>query len=57
MQKYKRSLAAGGSGKAVKDVARKLQWSLFEKQHLASFRAELTGYTESINLLIATASV
>lgn len=57
IQKYKRSLATGGSGKTIGDTARKIQWSVSEKQHLMSFRAELTGYTESINMLIATASV
>jgi hypothetical protein len=57
IQKYRRSLAAGGSGNVIADVTRKIQWSVSEQEHMASFRAELTGYTESINMLIATASV
>jgi len=57
IQKYKRSLVTGGSNNVIEDSTRKIQWSISEKDHIASFRAELTGYSESINVLITTAGV
>jgi hypothetical protein len=53
--KYESSLAASGSGSIIKDTARKLQWRASQKEaELVKFRAEVTGYTDSINMLIAT---
>ena len=55
IKKYSRSLAAGGSGNILKDTARKIQWRASQKEaEIAKFRAELTGYSESINMLLAT---
>jgi hypothetical protein len=57
IRKYGKSLAAGGSGNSFKDAARKVQWELCEKDEVARFRVEVAGYSNSINMLLATASV
>ena len=57
LKKYRGSMVAGGSGNPVKDIGRRLQWSMAEKDHIARFRAEVTGYSNSIHMLIATAGV
>jgi|SRR5215469_4918252 len=57
IRKYNKSLGVGGSGNRLKDAARKLQWSVSEKDEVAKFRAEVVGYSNSIHMLIATASV
>lgn len=49
--KYGPSLAEGGSGNVFKDVARKIQWKLEEKD-VERFRAELAGHTSSLKLLL-----
>ncbi|KAK3332118.1 hypothetical protein B0T19DRAFT_456649 [Cercophora scortea] len=56
IRKYDGSLAArGGSGNRLMDVARKVQWKASDKQRdIDKFRVELTGYTESLGLLLAT---
>jgi hypothetical protein len=56
--KYGGSFAVGGSGNALKDAARKIQWRASQKgAEIAKFRAEVTGYSESINMLLATGMV
>ncbi len=56
--KYKKSLSPTGSGSTMKDAARKIQWKAEGKhEEVAKFRAELTGYTESINMLLSTMSM
>jgi len=58
IDKFEKSLATGGSGNVVKDTARKFQWKLSGKEEqIAAFRAEITGYTESISMLLATAKL
>lgn len=51
LQKYQPSLRPGGSGNRIKDVARKIQFKLDEKD-VAKFRGEVTGYTVALNLLM-----
>lgn len=56
INKYKRSLAVEGSGNVLKDTARKLQWKLASKdEEIARFRLEVMGYSESLNMPLATA--
>jgi hypothetical protein len=58
LDKYSKSLATGGSGSFVRDATRKVQWKITKKdEEIAKFRAEITGYTESINMLLATAQM
>jgi len=58
IEKFKTSLATNGSGNVLKDTARKFQWKLSGKEgQIATFRAEITRYTESINMLLATAKL
>jgi hypothetical protein len=58
IKNYSSSLTVGGSGNGIKDVARKVQWRASHKQDsTARFRAQITSYTESINMLLATAKM
>jgi hypothetical protein len=58
IKRYKNSLTDGGSGNMLKDTARKLQWRLSSKdEDFAKFRAEVMGYSESLNMLLATAQL
>jgi hypothetical protein len=58
IKKYGRSLAAGGSGNFLKDATKKIQWRASQKDaEIAKFRAEITGYSDSINMLLATGMV
>lgn len=55
VKKYSGSLAVGGSGNVLKDTARKIQWRASQKDaEILKFRAEVTGYSDSINMLLAT---
>lgn len=58
IKKYSSCLVAGGSGNRIKDITRKIQWRVSQEQEsIARFRAQVTGYTESINMLLATANM
>ena len=51
LQKYRPSLGPGDSGSRVKDIARKIQFKLDEKD-VAKFRGEVTGYTIALKMLM-----
>lgn len=58
IRKYSEYLAPGGSGNILKDTTRKIQWRASQKDAaIARFRAEVTGYSNSINMLLATGMV
>jgi hypothetical protein len=58
IKKYKQSLVAEGSGHTFKDAARKLQCKIASKDaDVVKFRAEIMGYSESLNMLLATAQL
>lgn len=58
IKKYSSCLVAGGPGNRIKDITRKIQWRASQEQEsIARFRAQVTGYTESINMLLATAKM
>lgn len=57
IRKFNSSLSGVGSGTAIKDTARKLQWHILRKDDIAKFRTEAAAYSSSINMLLATASV
>jgi len=55
-KRYGDSLAEGGSGNIVKDVSRRIQRRLEEKD-AEKFRAEVAGYTMSLTILLDVTSV
>lgn len=57
IRKYSPSLAGTGSGNVFKDTGRKAQWHILGKEEVERFRAEITVYTNSISVLIATITV
>ncbi|KAF2814381.1 uncharacterized protein BDZ99DRAFT_568011 [Mytilinidion resinicola] len=57
IRKFNSSLSATGSGSAVKHAARKIQWHISRKDEVVRFRTELSAYTNSMNMLLATANV
>ncbi|KAK5652284.1 hypothetical protein OQA88_10632 [Cercophora sp. LCS_1] len=55
IRKYDQCLANTGGGSVLKDAARKAQWKVCNKQEeIEKFRVELTGYTDSLSLILAT---
>jgi len=52
IRKYQPSLQAGGSSKKWKDNLRKIQWSLYSKEDIRRFQAQLQGHTASIQILL-----
>jgi hypothetical protein len=57
IKSYNRSLGVGGSGSRLRDAAKKIQWTLTQKDDLVRFRTEINGYATVINMLSITASV
>jgi len=58
IRKYENSLSAGGVSNAVKAAGRKLQWRATQKsKDIERFRAEVTGFSEAINMLLITGAV
>ncbi|GKT58321.1 vegetative cell wall protein gp1 [Colletotrichum tofieldiae] len=56
IQKFAPSLTNGGTKNVFKDVARKIQWKLEEKD-VDKFRTEVMGYTMSLNMLLEVTTV
>lgn len=54
IDKYRASLSAKGSGNVVKDVLRKMQWSLYTKEDLRDLRAKVAGHKSSILMILLT---
>ncbi|KAM7192580.1 hypothetical protein V8F20_008789 [Naviculisporaceae sp. PSN 640] len=51
LQKFRPSLTPGGSGNRLKDVARKIQFKMDEKD-MEKFKGEVTGYTVALRILM-----
>ena len=51
IQKYQRSLRAGGSGKSVTDVFRKLRWQSHQDDVL-KFRREISLHVNAVNIIL-----
>ncbi|THH12861.1 hypothetical protein EW146_g7299 [Bondarzewia mesenterica] len=49
---YKESLNKGGTGRAVRDLWRKIGWALFKKEELVEMRRRLHGQLEGMNTLL-----
>jgi hypothetical protein len=54
-KKYGEALAPEGSGNALKDAGRKLEWRLREKERVAELRARLDQGVQRLTLLGALA--
>jgi hypothetical protein len=54
ISKYSKALSSPGSKNAVKSAFRKMQWSLSTKDDIIKFRAQITGHTSSLMILLAT---
>jgi len=54
--KYGESLAEGGSGNVFRDVSRKLQWKL-EEREVEKFRSEMAGYRMSLEMFLQVTTV
>ncbi|RSL55315.1 hypothetical protein CEP53_007124 [Fusarium sp. AF-6] len=54
--RYKNSLHLGGSGKKLKDVYKKLEWSTREKERIQCLREKLQESTQRLQLLTSLAS-
>ena len=54
IQKYQPHLRTNGSDSRVKDNWMKIKWALCKNGDVATFKADLVGHTESIQLLLAT---
>jgi hypothetical protein len=55
-KKYGKSLAERGSGSALKDIARKIQWK-FEGKETEKFRSEVMGYRMSLEMFLQVTAV
>jgi len=51
LQKFRPSLRPGSSGNRIKDITRKIQFKLDEKD-IAKFRGEVTEYTVALKILM-----
>lgn len=54
IRKFQPALRTGGSTSSWKDGLRKVEWALYKKEDVQNFRAQLTGHTASINILLMT---
>jgi hypothetical protein len=52
IKKYQPSLRTGGSERRVRDSWMKIKWALCQKEDLVRFKADLTGHTQSIEVLL-----
>jgi hypothetical protein len=54
-EKYYQALSPNGSGNALKDTGRKIQWFLREQERVAELQAKLSQGTQRLKLLSALA--
>ncbi|RYO92152.1 hypothetical protein DL762_001810 [Monosporascus cannonballus] len=54
--KYHKNLRPGGSGNAVKDIIKKMEWSFLEKDNLQTLHEKVKTYTERVALLTGIAA-
>ena len=57
VKRYQGALGGGGTGSLVRDTTAKIRWHVSEKEDLAKFRAEISAYWSSMNMLLITAGV
>ena len=57
VKRYQGALGGGGTGSLVRDTTAKIRWHVSEKEDLAKFRAEITAYWSSMNMLLVTTGV
>jgi hypothetical protein len=54
VEKYGSALSSKGAGNSVKEVLRKVQWTLWQKEDIKKFRAQIAGHSSSLLTLLAT---
>ncbi|RYP28695.1 hypothetical protein DL767_007092 [Monosporascus sp. MG133] len=52
IQKYQPYLQQGGTDSRIKDAWAKIKWAVCKKDDLETFRAEISGHTRSIEILL-----
>lgn len=57
VRRYKSTFEESRHPNVLQEVAMKVRWRIGEKEALEQFRAELTGTSSSLQMLLATASV
>lgn len=57
IKKYGPNLSESGSGNILRDAPMKIRWQISQKDEVTRFRAEISAYSASINMLLLTASV
>ena len=53
-RKFQPASRTGGAKSSWRDSLRKMEWALYKKENLERFRAQLSGHTASINMLMMT---
>ena len=53
-RKFQPSFSIHGSGSSWRNGIRRLQWSLYKKEDVQRFRAQISGHAASINMLLLT---
>ena len=54
VRKFQPALRTGGSSSSWRDSLRKIEWALYKKEDVQKFRAQLSGHTTSIKILLMT---
>lgn len=54
IRKFQPALSDGISKSSLKDNLRKIQWALYRKEDVERFRAQISGHSASINILLMT---
>ena len=54
LRKFQPAFRTGGAKSSWRDSLRKMEWALYKKEDVERFRAQLSGHTASINMLMMT---
>jgi hypothetical protein len=54
IQKYQAPLSSGGTSSKLKESWMKIRWAVCRTEDVNTFKADLVGHTESIQLLLTT---
>ena len=54
VRKFQPAFRTGAAKSSWRDSLRKIEWALYKKEDVERFRAQLSGHTASINMLMMT---
>ena len=54
VRKFQPAFRTGAAKSSWRDSLRKMEWALYKKEDVERFRAQLSGHTASINMLMMT---